>query len=131
MASPQTFDLARSTYDSWPWMFGVQWDRISQIAMSGGIEAAAPQVHMLVLWCSGLEDQALVDQTLARINGMTARNVSTGRDEPVAHYVKLQHLLAFCIKIAKDSAAWNFNKQPEKRLPQTKEALLVNGRALP
>lgn len=112
-------------------MFGVQWDRISQIAMNGGIDAAAPQVHMLVLWCSGLEDQTTVDTKLAEINTMMERNPKTQRDEPAPQYVKLQRLLAFCIKIAKDSAAWNFNKKAEVKLPQTKEALLTNGRALP
>jgi hypothetical protein len=130
MAQPQTFDLARTTFDSWPWMFGKQWDAIVGKAQDGGIQAAAPQVHLLLAWCTVYEDPDAVNKKFEEVQGLTVRD-ERGRAVPAPEWVKLQNLLFYCVQIAKGNGAWVYNRQPEKREVLTKEALVSNGRALP
>lgn len=116
MAAPQTFDLARSTYDSWPWMFGKQWDAIVERSREdGGIEAAAPQVHLLLAWCAVFEEEEVVMEKVRQVERLQVEG-KNGRPEPAPEWMKLQTLLLFCIRIAKDSGAWLFREGEREEL---------------
>lgn len=110
-------------------MFGKQWDSILERSREVGIEGAAPQVHLLLAWCTVFEDEDRVRARIGEIEKLTVRKLGTSRDEPAPEWMKLQQILYFCVKIAKDNGAWLFNKNPERKFVQDKEAL--NGRALP
>lgn len=90
------FDFARRGPESWPYLWGVQYDRITLKAGGpGGIQGATSEILLLSDFCSEYAEQDELDYIDAQ--------------EP--DFKGLRGILRVCVRIAKRKNAWDYKQE--------------------